>query len=212
MRNKLVTAFEEKIIKKLNKKYDFRSGDTVRVHYKIMEGPASEEEGDKGKEKKKERTRIQVFEGVVTRVRNGLTDATFTVRKIAANAVGVERIFPTYSPFVEKIEVMARGITGRSRLYYLRDRSGKSARIRSKYFGQALVAESMLTGEQTTAAELEPQRSPAMESVKDAAPVEQTSHKEEHAAEEKPAKTKAAKEKPVAGAKAKKPAKKPAKK
>ncbi|HEX16013.1 MAG: 50S ribosomal protein L19 [Deltaproteobacteria bacterium] len=95
---------------------DFRPGDTVRVHYRIQEG---------------DKERIQVFEGVVIRKRRGGTRATFTVRKISYG-IGVERIFPLHSPFIEKIEVVSRGKVRRARLYYLRERSGKSARIKER--------------------------------------------------------------------------------
>jgi len=95
---------------------EFRPGDTVRVHYRIQEG---------------DKERIQVFEGVVIRKRGGGTRATFTVRKVSYG-VGVERIFPLHSPFIEKIEVVSRGKVRRARLYYLRERSGKSARIKER--------------------------------------------------------------------------------
>jgi len=92
----------------------FKPGDTVKVHVKIREG---------GKE------RIQVFKGVVIRKRKGTTNATFTVRKVSYG-VGVERIFPSHSPNIQKIEVVSRGRVRRSRLYYLRKLRGKSARIK----------------------------------------------------------------------------------
>ena len=82
---------------------EFRPGDTVRVHYRIQEG---------------DKERVQVFEGVVIRKRGGGTKSTFTVRKVSYG-VGVERIFPLHSPFIEKIEVVSRGKVRRSRLYYL---------------------------------------------------------------------------------------------
>jgi large subunit ribosomal protein L19 len=94
----------------------FRVGDTVRVHAKIKEG---------------EKERIQVFEGVVIRRRGGSRAETFTVRKVS-NGVGVERIFPVQSPLVTKIEIKSRGFVRQSRLYYLRDLSGKKARLHSK--------------------------------------------------------------------------------
>ncbi|MGE5551868.1 MAG: 50S ribosomal protein L19 [Bacteroidota bacterium] len=91
----------------------FDPGDTVKVHVKVVEGG---------------RERIQVYEGVVTRRRgNGLRE-TFTVRKIS-QGVGVERTFPLYSPMVDHIELVRQGRVRRARLYYLRERSGKSARI-----------------------------------------------------------------------------------
>jgi len=94
----------------------FRSGDKLKVHVRIREG---------------DKERIQVFEGVCIRRRKGRTDATFTVRKVSYG-VGVERIFPTYSPAIERVEVVSRGKVRRSRLYYLRQRVGKAARIKER--------------------------------------------------------------------------------
>lgn len=95
----------------------FRSGDSVRVHLRIREG---------------DKERVQVFEGVVLgRSGSGLRE-TFTVRKISAGGIGVERIFPVHSPRIEKIELGNIGRVRRAKLYYLRERTGKSARIRSK--------------------------------------------------------------------------------
>jgi len=94
----------------------FRPGDTVEVYVRIVEG---------------EKERIQVFKGVVIRKRGGLTGATFTVRKVSYG-VGVERIFPQHSPNIEKVVILTRGQVARSRLYYLRKRSGKAARIKEK--------------------------------------------------------------------------------
>ncbi len=95
---------------------DFRPGDTVEVHVRIVEG---------------DKERIQVFKGVVIRKRGALTGATFTVRKVSYG-VGVERIFPVHSPNIERIVVVSRGRVRRSRLYYLRQRSGKAARLKEK--------------------------------------------------------------------------------
>ncbi len=92
----------------------FKAGDTVRVHYKIREG---------------EKERVQVFEGVVIRRHRGGLRSTFTVRKISYG-IGVERIFPVHTPHIEKLEVKARGRVRQARLYYLRERRGKAARIR----------------------------------------------------------------------------------
>ena len=94
---------------------DFRPGDTVRVHVRVTEG---------------NRTRLQVFEGdVIARRGSGIRE-TFTVRKISFNAVGVERTFPLHAPVIDHIEVVRRGKVRRAKLYYLRDRVGKKAKIR----------------------------------------------------------------------------------
>lgn len=93
---------------------DFRAGDTVRVHALIVEG---------------ERERVQVFEGLVIRRRGAGISETYTVRKIS-NGVGVERTWPLHTPRVAKIEVLRRGRVRRAKLYYIRERSGKAARIR----------------------------------------------------------------------------------
>lgn len=93
---------------------DFKAGDTVRVHVRIIEGT---------------RERIQVFEGVVIKRRGGGISETFTVRKISYG-VGVERTFPVHSPKIEKIDVTRRGRVRRAKLYYLRNLRGKAARIR----------------------------------------------------------------------------------
>jgi large subunit ribosomal protein L19 len=95
---------------------DFKPGDTVKVNFKIQEG---------------EKERIQIFEGVVIRRRRGNTRGTFTVRKISYG-IGVERIFPLHSPYIDKIEVVSKGRVRRSRLYYLRGRKGKAARIKEQ--------------------------------------------------------------------------------
>lgn len=124
MKNSVITAFEQRVFAKRKKHPEFRTGDTVRISYKVQEG------ADKAK------FRTQIFEGVVTRFKKGTADSTFTVRKIGANSIGVERVFPLYSPFVDGIDVIASGIVRRARLYYLRDLSGKSARIRSRFHGR----------------------------------------------------------------------------
>lgn len=95
---------------------DFRPGDTVKVNVRVVEGT---------------RSRIQVFEGVVIARRGGGLRESFTVRKISFG-VGVERTFPVHSPVIESIEVARRGKVRRAKLYYLRDRVGKSARIKEK--------------------------------------------------------------------------------
>jgi large subunit ribosomal protein L19 len=97
---------------------DFRTGDTVKVHARIKEG---------------EKERIQVFQGVVIRKRKGNTGASFTVRKVSYG-IGVERIFPLHSPFIDKVEILSRGKVRRARLYYLRKLRGKAARLKEKRF------------------------------------------------------------------------------
>ena len=92
-----------------------RAGDTVKVHFLIREGA---------------KERVQVFQGVVIRRKRGDVRASFTVRKVSYG-VGVERIFPTHSPRVQKIEILARGHVRKARLYYLRDLRGKKARLRA---------------------------------------------------------------------------------
>lgn len=95
---------------------DFRAGDTVRVHVKVIEGG---------------RERIQVFEGVVIRRRGSGLNETFTVRKIS-QGIGVERTFPLHSPMIDKLEVVRQGDVRRAKLYYLRKLAGKAARIRER--------------------------------------------------------------------------------
>jgi large subunit ribosomal protein L19 len=95
---------------------DFRVGDTVRVHYKIVEG---------------DKDRVQVFQGVVIKRHRAGARSTFTVRKISFN-VGVERVFLTHSPRIEKIDVVSKGVVRRARLFYLRDLQGKAARVRDQ--------------------------------------------------------------------------------
>ncbi len=95
---------------------DFRVGDTVRVHYKIVEG---------------DKDRVQVFQGVVLKRHRAGARSTFTVRKVSFN-VGVERVFLTHSPRIDKVEIVSRGVVRRARLFYLRDLQGKAARVRDQ--------------------------------------------------------------------------------
>ncbi|MBP7409167.1 MAG: 50S ribosomal protein L19 [Flavobacteriales bacterium] len=106
----------EKELAPLNALPDFKAGDTITVHYKIVEGA---------------KERIQLFQGVVIQRKGSGSTATFTVRKISNN-IGVERIFPVASPFIDKIEVNKRGDVRRARIFYLRGLRGKSARITEK--------------------------------------------------------------------------------
>ena len=102
---------------------DIAAGDTVRVHQKIVEG---------------RNQRIQVFQGVVIAMRGGKTPgATYTVRRTGAHGVGVERTFPLYSTTVEKVEVLRKAKVRRAQLYFLRERQGKSARLKEKRFLKA---------------------------------------------------------------------------
>jgi large subunit ribosomal protein L19 len=94
----------------------FQVGDSVKVHVKVREG---------------EKDRIQVFNGLVIAMKGGSVGATFTVRKVS-DGIGVERIFPLYSPVIGKIEVLKRGRVRRAKLYYLRRRRGKAARIEER--------------------------------------------------------------------------------
>ncbi len=113
----LIEQFEAEEIKRLNKDIpDFSPGDTVIVNVKVVEG---------------ERSRVQAYEGVVIAKRNRGINSAFTVRKISSGE-GVERTFQTYSPLISGIEIKRRGDVRRAKLYYLRDRSGKSARIKEK--------------------------------------------------------------------------------
>ncbi|HBH11526.1 MAG: LSU ribosomal protein L19p [Clostridiales bacterium 38_11] len=95
---------------------DFNIGDTVKVHYKVTEGT---------------RERIQVYEGIVIKRQNGGIRETFTVRRIASG-VGVERTFPVHSPKIEKLEVTRKGRVRRAKLFYLRERTGKAAKVKEK--------------------------------------------------------------------------------
>lgn len=106
-----IEALEAKQLRQLP---PFRVGDTVRVHYRITEG---------------EKERIQVFQGVVIRRSGGGLGRTFAVRKVSGG-IGVERIFPSSSPNIDKLEVVSSGRVRRSRLYYLRELQGKKARLR----------------------------------------------------------------------------------
>lgn len=120
-----VEKFEAEQLARLaeGKKFpDFSAGDTVKVNVRIKEG---------------DRSRIQAYEGVCIGRNNGGLNASFTVRKISYGE-GVERVFPLYSPVVESIELVRRGSVRRAKLYYMRDRRGKSARIAERTTGHGL--------------------------------------------------------------------------
>jgi large subunit ribosomal protein L19 len=129
----------------------FKAGDTVRVHFRVIEG---------------QRSRIQVFEGIVLKRQGSGARETFTVRK-QSFGVGVERTFPLHSPKIDKIEVVAIGDVSRAKLYYLRGKVGKKARVREKRYGAgaaaanaaAAAAKSKPAAEEAPAAE-EPEDAP----------------------------------------------------
>jgi len=106
----------EKEIMPVERTLDFKVGNTVKVHFKIIEGT---------------RERIQVFEGIVIAINNKGISKTFTVRKISFD-IGVERVFPLFSPKVAKVEVVRKGKVRRAKLYFLRDRKGKSAKLKEQ--------------------------------------------------------------------------------
>jgi large subunit ribosomal protein L19 len=112
---RIIEAVEQKYIKEESP--DFRVGDRVRVSVRVVEG---------------DRERVQDFEGVVIRRRGHGLNENFTVRRVGAHAVGVERTFLVHSPRVEKVRVLRRGKVRRAALYYLRGRTGKAARIKEK--------------------------------------------------------------------------------
>jgi large subunit ribosomal protein L19 len=121
----LIQTLEQEEIKRLAKNIpDFSPGDTVVVNVNVVEG---------------ERKRVQAFEGMVIAKRNRGLNSSFIVRKISSGE-GVERTFQTYSPLIASIEVKRKGAVRRSKLYYLRERSGKSARIRERTGGQEAEA------------------------------------------------------------------------
>lgn len=114
MKNRYIENFEKSQIGD-KKVPQFKAGDTIKLGIRIVEG---------------DKTRIQHFEGVCICIRGNGVDSTFTVRKIGANNVGVEKTFPLYSDSLESIQVLRVGRVRRARLYYLRDRKGKAARIK----------------------------------------------------------------------------------
>src|SRR5680860_1217022 len=127
----------------------FASGDRVRVHFKVREGS---------------RERTQVFEGIVLKRQGSGARETFTVRK-QSFGVGVERTFPVHSPKIERIEVAARGDVRRAKLYYLRDRVGRSARVRERRFVAGAT-------DGAAAATPAPETAPPEEALVDDSPVE----------------------------------------
>jgi large subunit ribosomal protein L19 len=147
----------------------FKAGDTVRVHFQVIEG---------------QRRRVQVYEGIVLKRQGSGARETFTVRK-QSFGVGVERSFPLHSPKIEKIEVTAVGDVNRAKLYYLRGRVGKKARVRERRYGHGgtldQAAEAAQAERQALAAEREPEVDEAPEEV-----AETEAPPEEAAAEAEP--------------------------
>ena len=140
---------------------EFKAGDTVRVHFQVIEG---------------ERRRVQVFEGIVIKRQGSGVRETFTVRK-QSFGVGVERTFPVHSPKIEKIEVTAIGDVNRAKLYYLRGRVGRKARVRERREGQRLSSAGARPAEQPaeeSVEAVEPERDPEGEPKAETAAVEPT--------------------------------------
>ena len=121
----MTTIIESLERAQLRKVPRFKAGDTVKVHFQVIEG---------------QRRRVQVYEGIVIKRQGSGVRETFTVRK-QSFGVGVERTFPLHSPKIEKIEVLAIGDVNRAKLYYLRERVGKKARVREKRYGHGSAAD-----------------------------------------------------------------------
>jgi large subunit ribosomal protein L19 len=150
----------------------FKAGDTVRVHFQVIEGT---------------RRRVQVFEGIVLKRQGAGSRETFTVRK-QSFGVGVERTFPLHSPKIEKIEVTAIGDVNRAKLYYLRGRVGKKARVRERRYGAGSelpqAAEAAFAEPEEELAAIEPEDAEGPQS--EAEPVDAEPEVEEEVAEEEP--------------------------
>lgn len=117
MKNKLIESVEAQFANK--ELPEFRAGDTVKVHFRIKEG---------------NKERVQVYEGLVLKIHNAASNSTFTVRKMVGD-IGVERIFPFFSPKIDKVELVRKGRVRQARLYYMRDLRGKAARIKERRKG-----------------------------------------------------------------------------
>lgn len=139
MSNKIIQSLETEFMKSAKALPAFKAGDTVVVQVKVKEG---------------ERSRLQSFEGVVIAKRNRGYNSAFTVRKIS-HGVGVERVFQSHSPAIESVEVKRRGDVRRAKLYYMRELSGRAARIKEKLTGnnKATAAEASASDSQEASAE-----------------------------------------------------------
>jgi large subunit ribosomal protein L19 len=153
----------------------FKAGDTVRVHFQVIEGT---------------RRRVQVFEGIVLKRQGAGARETFTVRK-QSFGIGVERTFPLHSPKIEKIEVAAIGDVNRAKLYYLRGRVGKRARVRERRYGAGselpAAAEATLAEPEEAATAPEPEDAEGPQSEAEVVEAEAEAPDEEPTAEEAPA-------------------------
>jgi len=135
---------------------DYHTGDTVRVHLNVSEG---------------DKTRIQIFEGLIIKIRGEGHNKSFTVRKIGANSIGVERILPVMSPSIDKIEVKAEGNVRRAKLYYLRDRIGKRAlkvKVKTKETKASQAAKTAKLASDAKKVEAKPKAAPKKASPKTA--------------------------------------------
>jgi large subunit ribosomal protein L19 len=139
--SKVIESIERGQLRKVPR---FKAGDTVRVHFQVIEG---------------QRRRVQVFEGIVIKRQGSGARETFTVRK-QSFGVGVERTFPLHSPKIEKIDVAAIGDVSRAKLYYLRGRVGKKARVRERRYGGPQMAEEASVVEDVAPVEEEPVEEP----------------------------------------------------
>src|SRR5689334_7015211 len=154
----------------------FKAGDTVRVHFRVIEGS---------------RSRLQVFEGIVIKRQGAGSRETFTVRK-QSFGVGVERTFPLHSPKVEKIEVVQIGDVSRAKLYYLREKVGKKARVRAKQYGGKIVSDDVdealeEASEEAPEAEAQAEAQPEDDVVEEPVADESVAESEPQPAEPEPA-------------------------
>ena len=148
--SKVIQALEQRQLRK--DLPQFKAGDTVKVHFKVIEGS---------------RSRIQVFEGLVIKRQGAGSRETFTARK-QSFGVGVERTFPLHSPKIERIEVVQIGDVNRAKLYYLRKKVGKKARVRAKQYGGPVSSSDAPTAVEEDVEELEPEAEAGVEPAADA--------------------------------------------
>jgi large subunit ribosomal protein L19 len=159
----------------------FKAGDTVRVHFQVIEGT---------------RRRVQVFEGIVLKRQGAGARETFTVRRISSG-VGVERTFPLHSPKIEKVEVAAIGDVNRAKLYYLRGRVGKKARVRERRYGAGSELPEAVDGSLAETEEAPAVAEPEDAVEAEAEPMDEEPLDEQPTAEEEPADEPTAEEEPA---------------